>query len=141
MGFRTFISTIVLMVLFAFNSVCFAQTQKSINSDSTAAIGYIDYQLEPEFPGGTAALFKYLQKHLKYPAAALDSGIQGTVFINVHIKEDGSVGKAEIIRGIGGGCNEAALKAIQSMPKWLPPKINGKPIPSKVVIPVKFYLQ
>ena len=91
--------------------------------------------------GGLSGLREYIAGELKYPKAAIDSNIQGTVRIRTIIEEDGSVGKTQIVKGIGGGCDEEALRVIQSMPKWKPAKINGKPINYIVTIPVRFSLK
>ena len=100
-----------------------------------------EVQEKPIFPDGEAALFKYLADNLKYPAMARENGIEGTVYIEFVIDKDGSITEATVKRGIGGGCNEEALRLVNAMPKWIPGKKQGKPVKVKYTVPVKIKLQ
>jgi len=95
----------------------------------------------PEFPGGMGALMKYLAENIKYPSLAKESGIQGRVFINFVVEPDGSISNVKVLRGIGGGCDEEAVRVVKSMPKWKPGKQRGKPVRVSYNLPVKFTLQ
>ena len=95
----------------------------------------------PHFPGGEAALMRYLSAHIHYPALAKESNIQGTVFIKFVVESDGSIARVEVIRGIGGGCDREAIRVVKSMPKWIPGKQRGKPVAVFFNLPVKFTLQ
>jgi protein TonB len=95
----------------------------------------------PSFPGGMAALMKYLATHIKYPELAKESGIQGRVFINFVVEPDGSISHVKVLRGIGGGCDEEAVRVVKSMPKWIPGKQRGKPVRVSFNLPVKFTLE
>lgn len=95
----------------------------------------------PEFPGGMGELMTYLSKNIKYPALAKESGIQGRVFINFVVEIDGRITDVKVLRGIGGGCDEEAVRVVQSMPKWKPGKQRGKPVRVSYNLPVKFTLQ
>lgn len=95
----------------------------------------------PEFPGGMGALMKYLAENIKYPALAKESGIQGRVFINFVVEPDGSISNVKVLRGIGGGCDEEAVRVVKSMPNWKPGKQRGKPVRVSYNLPVKFTLQ
>lgn len=75
----------------------------------------------PEFRG----MQEYLANHINYPAAAREANIQGRVAITFIINEDGSISDAKVTRGIGGGCDEEALRVIRAMPKWKPGRQNG----------------
>lgn len=94
----------------------------------------------PKFTGGEAEMAKYLTNHLKYPEKAKKEGIKGTVFVSFIIDEEGTVKEPTVVKGIGGGCDEEALRIISAMPKWTPGSINGKKIPVKIVLPIKFVL-
>ncbi|HEY9113120.1 MAG TPA: energy transducer TonB, partial [Bacteroidales bacterium] len=76
-----------------------------------------------------------------YPALAKESGIQGRVFINFVVEIDGRITDVKVLRGIGGGCDEEAVRVVQSMPKWKPGKQRGKPVRVSYNLPVKFTLQ
>ena len=95
----------------------------------------------PFFPGGQGALMKYLAEHIKYPELAKESGIQGRVFINFVVEPDGSIDHVKVLRGIGGGCDEEAVRVVKSMPRWIPGKQRGKPVRVSFNLPVKFTLE
>jgi protein TonB len=95
----------------------------------------------PEFQGGLEALLKYLQKKIQYPALAQESGIQGTVFVQFVVSKTGKISNVKILRGIGGGCDEEAIRVTKEMPNWIPGRQNGQPVPVMFQIPVKFQLQ
>ena len=95
----------------------------------------------PDFPGGTAKLAEYLQKNIKYPQMARESGIQGRVFVNFVVEPDGSVSNVKVLRSLGGGCDEEAMRVVKAMPKWKPGKQRGKPVRVSYILPVNFKLQ
>ncbi|NCC73397.1 MAG: energy transducer TonB [Sphingobacteriia bacterium] len=95
----------------------------------------------PEFPGGDAARMKFLQENIKYPQLARESGIQGTVYVTFVVETNGGVTDVRVLRGIGGGCDEEAVRVIQSMPKWIPGKQRGKPVRVQFNMPIRFTLQ
>ena len=79
----------------------------------------------PSFDGD---MIKYIQQNLRYPAFAKENNIEGRVTVQFVVNEDGSIGNAVIKKGIGGGCNEEALRVVMSMPKWKPGMQNGHPV-------------
>jgi protein TonB len=95
----------------------------------------------PQFPGGDAARMKFLQENIKYPQMARESGIQGTVYVTFVVEPDGSVSDVRILRGIGGGCDEEAIRVIQKMPNWNAGMQRGKPVRVQFNMPIKFTLQ
>ncbi len=80
----------------------------------------------PEFPGGDAARVKFLSENIQYPLQAVESGIQGTVYVSFIVDIDGRLDSIKILRGIGGGCDEEALRVVKNMPKWKPGLQGGK---------------
>lgn len=94
----------------------------------------------PAFPGGDEARMKFLVENIKYPQMARESGIQGTVYVTFVVERSGSVTDVKILRGIGGGCDEEAIRVVQSMPKWAPGKQRGKPVRVQFNMPIKFTL-
>lgn len=95
----------------------------------------------PSFPGGEEALFKFLGKNIDYPQMAADAGITGMVYVTFVIEKDGSVSDARILKGIGGGCDEEALRVVKQMPKWSPGKQRGKSVKVQYNLPVRFILK
>jgi protein TonB len=92
------------------------------------------------YPGGDAARQNFLRENLKYPAIARESGIQGTVYVTFVVERDGSLTDIKILRGIGGGCDEEAMRVVKMMPKWAPGKQRGKPVRCQFNMPIKFTL-
>ncbi|MBR0177034.1 MAG: M56 family metallopeptidase [Bacteroidales bacterium] len=95
----------------------------------------------PQFPSGETKMMEYIAKNINYPQEARDKGIEGRVFIGMVIEKDGSVSNVRVLRGIGGCCDEEAVRVISSMPKWKPGKVGGEPVPVSYMLPVNFKLQ
>jgi periplasmic protein TonB len=93
------------------------------------------------YVGGEEARMKYLQENIKYPEMAKESGIQGTVYLKFVIEKDGSVSNVSVQRGIGGGCDEEAVRVVKKMPKWQPAKQRGRPVRVWFNMPIKVTLQ
>ena len=94
----------------------------------------------PKFPGGEEAMFKFISENVKYPQEAKDKNISGRVFVNFVVEKDGSVDEVKVLRSIGGGCDEEAVRVVKSMPKWTPGKQKGKPVRVSYIIPFVFKL-
>ena len=95
----------------------------------------------PQFPGGEKAMMEYVAKNVKYPQEAKDKEIQGRVFVSFVIEKDGSVNEVKVERGIGGGCDEEAVRVVKAMPKWKPGKQDGKPVRVSYMMPFFFKLE
>lgn len=90
--------------------------------------------------GGYPAFYKYVGDKIKYPAQARRMGIEGKVFVEFVVNRDGSIVDVRAIKGIGAGCDEEAVRIVQSAPAWTPGKQRGKPVRQKMVIPITFKL-
>ena len=95
---------------------------------------------QPEFPGGRTALGQYLSNNLRYPAKARQANLNGTVHVQFTVANDGSIEDSFVMKGIGGGCNEEALRVINQMPLWKPGKQNGDPVAVRYILPVEFVI-
>ena len=95
----------------------------------------------PAYPGGDQKLMEYVAKNIKYPQIARETGIQGRVFVGFVVEPDGSVSNVKVLRGIGGGCDEEAMRVVKNMPKWKPGKQRGKAVRVSYMLPVNFKLQ
>lgn len=125
--------SIALLLITGFIFSSFSQ-----NTDSTEQEPLVFAEQMPEFIGGDDALMAFLQKNIKYPAKALKNNIQGVVMINFVVHTDGSIRKANVTKGIGGGCDEEALRVIKKMPKWKPGRQGGKNVPVYFDVPINF---
>jgi periplasmic protein TonB len=94
-------------------------------------------QQMPTFSGDMSA---YIGSHLQYPESARVANIQGRVLIKFVVNEDGAVTDAVVVRGIGGGCDEEALRMVSGMPKWKPGKNNGVAVKVYFTLPINFVL-
>ncbi len=94
----------------------------------------------PQFPGGDNGLFQYLKKYVVYPALAHQQKIQGRVYVEFIVERDGSVSHVKVTRGIGGGCDQEAVRVVAQMPKWAPGKMSDNPVRVQYTLPVKFTL-
>lgn len=98
-------------------------------------------EVNPAFPGGEKARLKFLRDHLNYPIMARETNIQGIVYVTFVVEADGRVTQARVIRGIGGGCDEEALRVVNLMPLWSPGKQRGKAVRVQFSMPIRFNLQ
>ncbi len=97
-------------------------------------------EVMPEFPGGGEARVSYIDKELKYPAHAIEAGIQGVVYITFMVERDGSINDVQVLRGIGGGCDEEAVRVVKGMPNWKPGTQGGKPVRVMYNLPLRYHL-
>ena len=94
----------------------------------------------PEFPNGEESMMQYIAEQVKYPAEAKKAGAYGRVFIGFIVEPDGSLSDFKVLRGIGYGCDEEALRVAKSMPKWQPGMHRGKAVRVQYLVPVNFKL-
>ncbi|SDA91324.1 TonB family C-terminal domain-containing protein [Algoriphagus alkaliphilus] len=95
---------------------------------------------QPNPPGGMSGWNQYLAKNLQYPFQARRMGIEGTVIVVFVIKTDGSIHDVEILRGIGGGADEEAMRVVQNAPRWEPGRQRGKLVNTRMRLPIRFKL-
>jgi len=91
-----------------------------------------------QFPGGAREMMKFLRDKISYPKNALEHGIKGTVFLQFKVDETGKISDVKVLRGIGGGCDQEAMRVVKIMPLWKPAQFEGKPTTSLFTLPVKF---
>ena len=95
----------------------------------------------PSFPGGDAARIAFLSNNLKYPAVAMEQGIQGRVVTQFVVDKDGSITDVKVVRSLDPMLDKEAVRLVKSMPKWTPGKLNGSPVRVKYILPISFRLQ
>lgn len=122
-----------------------------MNLDDTLPDSYADIEegeasiqpfaeVDPEFPGGLEALYKFIADNLNYPQLALENAIQGKVYVTFFVEKDGSVSNVRILRDIGGGCGLEAKRVVESMPKWIPGRQSGVVVRTQFNLPINFVL-
>lgn len=102
---------------------------------------FVAVEQPAEFPGGMAALMRWLNNNMRYPEAAQQNDIQGRVIVNFVVEKDGSIANVKIAKGVDKDLDREALRVVKKMPKWQPGKNNGVAVRSYFNLPVIFRLQ
>ena len=102
---------------------------------------FVAVEQQAEFPGGQAALMKWLSTNVRYPESAQQNDVQGRVIVKFVVEKDGSIGAATILKGVDKDLDREALRVVKKMPKWQPGKNNGVAVRSYFNLPVTFRLQ
>ncbi|MBC8153951.1 MAG: TonB family protein [Bacteroidetes bacterium] len=95
----------------------------------------------PEFPGGMPALGQYLGRNLRYPSEARKKHTSGLVFVQFVVSTDGTIQSPRILKGIGNGCDEEAVRIVSQMPRWNPGLQSGVPVKVQFTLPIRFALE
>jgi protein TonB len=117
------------------------EKQPSVIEDPETAPPVIIVEEMPSYPGGDVERLKFLSAHIQYPVSATENGIQGTVYFQFVVDTKGNITDVKILRGIGGGCDEEALRVIKMMPPWHPGKQNGRTVRVLYNMAVSFKMQ
>lgn len=96
---------------------------------------------KPEFPGGEAAMYKWLSDNIVYPSAASEEGVQGRVVVEFVVGKDGSISNVKVVRPRHPALDKEALRVVKAMPNWLPGRNNGQPVKVTYTLPVTFKLK
>jgi len=119
-----------------------AKVQEAVVEDdletSNEIFVVVEQRAEPK--EGLAAFYRYVSENIKYPAQARRMLIQGKVFVEFVVNKDGSLSDFVVVKGIGAGCDEEALRIVQNSPPWSPAKQRGKPVRQRMVLPITFKL-
>lgn len=126
----------VLAILLMVNTNAMAQNKKAANDKVLEKA-----EVMPEFPGGEQAMMKFVAENVQYPQEARDKEISGRVLVSFIVEKDGSIAEVKVVKGIGGGCDEEAVRVVKAMPKWKPGKDKGKPVRVSYMMPFTFKLQ
>ena len=102
---------------------------------------FVDYEQQPQFPGGETALLKYLQENIKYPPKALKDSIQGRVVVQFVVDKAGKVGEVKVVRSVNKELDDEAVRIVKTLPKFYPGRQNGQAIAVWYTVPVTFKLQ
>lgn len=95
----------------------------------------------PQFPGGDAALMKYLSNNINYPQVAMENGVQGRVIVQFVVTKNGTVGEVKVIRSVDRDLDKEAVRLCKSLPKFIPGKMNGQAVNVWYTLPITFKLQ
>jgi protein TonB len=95
---------------------------------------------QPSPVGGIKAFYKYVGANLNYPAQARRMGVEGRVYVEFIVEKDGSLTDIQLAKGIGGGCDEEAIRVLSNAPKWNPGRQRGNPVRVRMIMPINFQL-
>jgi TonB family protein len=116
------------------------ESSKSVDHINAEGIYTLVKQM-PEFPGGVNAMMQYLGSNINYPEQAKKDSIQGKVYVQFIVEKDGKIDEVKVLRGIGGGCDEEAVRVIRNMPAWNPGlNEDGEAVRVSFNIPIKYTL-
>jgi protein TonB len=104
----------------------------------TAPTVYFAADEMPSFPGGSAEMLRFLGSRLNYPPAALDRSVSGKVHVRFTVDPEGHLHDPQVVRGLGSGLDEEALRLVRLMPWWNPGKIQGRPVWVSLTLPITF---
>ncbi|WP_439185578.1 TonB family protein [Carboxylicivirga taeanensis] len=116
-------------------------SQLNMDEEDSEEQIFIVVEEMPKFPGGTAALLKYISSNVKYPVICQENGVQGSVSVSFVINEKGEVTNVKAYRGSDPNLEREALRVVQSMPRWTPGKQRGRAVKVSYTVPVRFRLQ
>ena len=102
---------------------------------------FVFVEEQPSYPGGEAEMYKYFSDNIKYPDLARNGNIEGKVYVRFVVEKDGSITNVRVMRDIGGGCGNEAMRVVKAMPKWKPGKQRGKAVRTEFNLPVSFTLK
>ncbi|MDF7814210.1 energy transducer TonB [Hymenobacter sp. YC55] len=94
----------------------------------------------PAFAGGSGALLAFLKQKVVYPKEAAHNAIEGKVHVQFVVDEEGRLLDPQVVRGLGAGLDEEALRLVRIMPWWTPGRINGRPVRVAYTLPIVFKL-
>ncbi|MDW3651311.1 MAG: energy transducer TonB [Bacteroidia bacterium] len=112
----------------------------SVENEEPLGKAYFNAEMKPDFPGGVKAMGRYLRKNAVYPERASRAGIEGTVHVRVVVRADGSLSDLKVLKGLGYGCDDEALRLVSKMPRWIPGVQNGVSVPVYTVVRITFKL-
>jgi TonB family protein len=131
----------LLMILLLLHGVSKSQTDSNGVAKPSVPNVYTYVEQMPTFPAGQEAMMQYLSSNIRYPKDAQENNIQGRVVVQFVVNEDGKIRDVKVLRGVGGGLDQEAMRVVKEMPNWIPGKQNGKPVAVQYTLPVQFQLK
>jgi protein TonB len=116
-----------------------ASTTIEVETPDDEPLAFVEQM--PAFPGGMEAMYAFINSKIKYTVTARENRISGQVVVQFVVTKEGNIEHTRIIRSLGGGLDEEAIRVIMSMPRWTPGKHNGRTVPVMFTLPIKFVLQ
>lgn len=138
--FRKF--AIFITLIASASIMAFAATMPTANyvsvTEEPEALELAEVEVKPTFPGGEAAMYKFLCEQIQYPAAAVEDGASGKVIVQFVIEKDGSVSNVKVLRGKHPALDREAVRVVKLMPDWTPGRLGDKPVRCIYCLPINF---
>lgn len=137
---KSILLTLALLASVGMQAQVWDAVSATTNPQSSEQV-YEVVEVMPQYPGGQAAMVKYLSEHVKYPAKAKAEGKTGTVMVQFVVNTNGKLTDTKVIRSVSPELDKEALRVVKSMPKWTPGKQKGKPVRVRFTLPIRFSLK
>ncbi|TPE45209.1 energy transducer TonB [Pontibacter mangrovi] len=108
---------------------------------STSNEPFYNVEQMPQFKNGTKALMEYLSRKMRYPREAERNGVEGTVVVTFVVGVNGEISDVQVIKGLGYGTEEEAKRVVEQMPRWEPGRQNGRNVPVRFTLPIRFSIR
>jgi periplasmic protein TonB len=130
---------LLLTTIITYQSHGQAVPDSSVVEERPEIFTVIEVPAQPE--GGLPKFYKFIAQNLQYPKLARKKGIEGKVYVQFVVERDGTISDVAVLIGIGGGCDEEAVRVVSMSPKWIPGMQKGKPVRQMMVLPMNFALK
>ncbi len=101
-------------------------------------IAFVPFREEPKFPGGEPGLLKYLNQHIRYPAASAKQKISGLVVLRFMVDKTGVISQVHVVKSVNEELDAEAMRVVKRMPAWEPGKLEGERTDVLMHLPVRF---
>ena len=135
---------VIALALLAFANQKTETAKLVVVADQQAEVSqdvYKSVEQMPQFPGGEAALMKYLMQNIQYPVNAAKNDIEGRVIVQFVIEKDGQIGEVKVVRSVDPELDAEAVRVVKALPKFTPGRQDGKAVAVWYTLPVMFKLQ
>jgi len=117
------------------------RASKAVQDTSQEVTDFNKVEIQPTFPGGLAAFYRWVGKNYSYPSEATKKGVSGSIHVSFIVEIDGSLSHIELTKDLGYGTGEAAINMLKRCPKWKPGLVDGRPVRTQYSLPIKLNLQ
>jgi len=125
----------LIVCLLSINLIAVAQDTSRVKTEEPI-LDFAD--IEPEYPGGQAAMQQFIQSHVIYPESSREMNEQGTVYVQFVVNLDGSITEVRVLKGVSDSLDAEAIRVIKLMPNWKPGMQAGKAVRIRYTIPIAF---
>lgn len=129
---------IALVLLIACVAIGMAAQTAETSRNTRSTYVYKSVEQMPIFPGGDAALMKYIDSHIQFPKDAADMDYQGKVIVQFVVTSTGEIGEVKVVRSVYKSLDEEAIRLCKSLPKFIPGRQNGQPVDVWYTLPITF---